>query len=259
MINLSVGYGTNVVLEEISMHVNGGSFCALLGPNGCGKTTVLKCVNGIIKPLAGTILIDGTDIVNVSRRRIAQLTGSMPSSTATPFNYSGRAMVVMGKAPHVDPWLSPGSEAEEEADEILASLGIPHLASKPFLEMSAGEQQLVILARVVLQNPALMLLDEPTSHLDLRNQVMLMERIKDISTSLGATVLVALHDPNLALRYCDHVALISPDGHMEYGGTREILNEESLSSVYGIGIKSEVTESGERVLLPVAGSLNRFP
>ncbi len=252
LVDLSVGYKGRAVLTGINMHVAKGAFCALLGPNGCGKTTILKCINGTIKPLNGAVLIDGSDIAGASRRKIALLTGVMPSMTVAPFNYSGRDMVVMGKAPHLSPWASPNPSIEAEAEDILRSLGVPHLSTKPFLQMSAGEQQLVILARVVLQNPPLMLLDEPTSHLDLKNQVMLMERIKNISKRLGATVLIALHDPNLASRNCDCAAIISLDGSIEFGQTSDVLTEESLSRVYGIRIKSELTESGEHVLLPVA-------
>jgi iron complex transport system ATP-binding protein len=250
--DLSVGYNQKPVLKGINMRIERGSFCALLGPNGCGKTTILKCINRTIDPIKGRVIIDGTDVIAASRRKIALLTGIMPSSTVTPFNYSGRQMVIMGKAPHMDPWVSPSKMVEAEADEVLRSLGIAHLSSKPFLQMSAGEQQLVILARVVLQNPPLMLLDEPTSHLDLKNQVMLMDMARDIARRLCATVLIALHDPNLALKKCDHSALISLDGSIDFGETSDVLNDENLTRVYGIKIRKERTESGEYVLLPIA-------
>lgn len=250
MRDLSVGYGRGAVLEDVNLRVGKGSFFALLGPNGCGKTTILKCINGTLKPIRGNVLIDGTDMAGLSRRRIALLTGVMPSTTVTPFNYSGREMVMMGKTPHMDPWMSPGPEVREEAEEVMKWLGITHLSAKPFLQMSAGEQQLVILARVVLQNPPLMLLDEPTSHLDIKNQAIVMGKARDIAARLGATVIIALHDPNLALRNCDHAALISVDGTIEAGETRDVLNQESLSRVYGIPIRTELTVSGECVLIP---------
>lgn len=253
LLNLAVGYGEHVVLRDINLEVPEGSICVLLGPNGSGKTTLLRNVNAIMRPLGGRIIFEGMDVHTLPRRQIALAMAFVPQSSALPFNYSGLDMVVMGKTPHISLWSSPGPGAGEEAHQIMASLGVDYLADKFYMQMSAGERQLVLLARAVMQNAPLLLLDEPTSHLDLSNQLMIMNMVKRVVCQKKATVLITMHDPNLALNHCDHAALLSDGAIFAHGPVDDILTEKNLSRMYGVGVKCELTESGRKVIVAVSG------
>lgn len=254
LLNLAVGYGDHVVLRGIDLEVLEGSICALLGPNGCGKTTLLRNVNAIMRPVSGRVLFEGMEVQSMSRKQIALSMALVPQSTSLPFNYTGLDMVIMGKTPHISVWSSPGPHAGEEAREVMASLGTEYLAEKYYMQMSAGERQLVLLARAVMQDAPLLLLDEPTSHLDLSNQLVIMEMVKKVVREREATVLMAMHDPNLALRYCDYAALLCDGTMLDHGSVEEMLTGENLSRVYGVEVKRELTESGRNVIMPADGA-----
>lgn len=253
LLNVTVGYGDYVVLRDINLKVPEGSVCVLLGPNGSGKTTLLRNVNAIMKPLGGKIMFEGLDVHSLPRRQIALSMAFVPQSGALPFNYTGLDMVVMGKTPHISLWSSPGPCAGREALEIMASLGVENLAEKYYMQMSAGERQLVLLARAVMQDAPLLLLDEPTSHLDLSNQMMIMSMVKKVVRQGRATVLITMHDPNLALNHCDYAALFCDGAMLAHGSVDETLTGENLSSMYGVGVRRELTESGRKVILAVNG------
>lgn len=250
LLNLVVGYGDHVVLRDINLRVPEGSICVLLGPNGSGKTTLLRNVNAIMRPLGGKIMFEGLDVHSMPRRQIALSMAFVPQSGALPFNYTGLDMVVMGKTPYISLWSSPGPCAGDEAYEIMGSLGVENLAYKYYMQMSAGERQLVLLARAVMQNAPLLLLDEPTSHLDLNNQLMIMGTVKKVVRQNRATVLITMHDPNLALNHCDYAALLCDGAMFAHGSVDDILTGKNLSRMYGVGIKRELTESGRKVIIP---------
>lgn len=257
LVGLAAGYGEKYVLKGLDLKVPEGSICALLGPNGSGKTTLLRNVNAIIKPLAGSVLLEGTDIQSMSRKEIALCMAFVPQSTNLPFNYAGLDMVVMGKTPHLSMWASPGPAAREEAYGIMEAMGIAHLSGQYYMQMSSGERQMVLLGRAVMQNAPLLLLDEPTSHLDLRNQCVIMQMVREVALSREATVVITLHDPNLAMRYCDHVALLHDRGLLAHGETNEVMTGENLSRAYGAEVKCEMTEGGTRVVVPTGRLFER--
>lgn len=250
LVKLSAGYGDKPVLRELDLKIADGSICALLGPNGSGKTTLLRNVNAIIKPLSGAVLMGGDDVLSMSRKEIALRMAYVPQSTVLPFNYTGLDMVVMGKAPYLGMWSSPGPADRKDAYAVMESMDIAHLSEKYYMQMSSGERQMVLLGRAVVQNSPLLLLDEPTSHLDLRNQCVIMRTVREIAASRGATVLITMHDPNLALRYCDHVALLHEGALLASGATEAVLTGDNLTRAYGVEIRCETTEGGSRVVVP---------
>lgn len=248
--NLTVGYGDHVVLHDVNLKVPAGSICVLLGPNGSGKTTLLRNVNAIMKPLGGKVLFEGVAVQSMTRRRIALSMAFVPQSSSLPFNYTGVDMVAMGRTPHISVWSSPGLRVGEEAREIMASLGAERLAEKYYMQMSAGERQLVLLARAVMQDAPLLLLDEPTSHLDLSNQLVIMKMVRKIVSQRETTVLITMHDPNLALNYGHYAALLCDGAMLDHGSVDEMLTGENLSLVYGVEVRRELTGSGRKVILP---------
>lgn len=258
LFEVSAGYGKKTVLENLSLEVTEGSICALLGPNGSGKTTLLRNIGGLLKPQRGKILLSGNNIHDMSRKQIALNMAFVPQSANIPFNYTGLDMVVMGKTPHISVWSSPGPKAREEARVVMHNMGITYLLDQYYMQMSAGEKQLILLARAVMQEAPLLLLDEPTSHLDLRNQLVIMEMVTDIARLKETTVLITLHDPNLALRYCDHSALLSGGRLLAQGPTERVLTGENLSEVYGVEVKCEITEGGRKVVVPTGNPHRRL-
>lgn len=260
--HLHAGYGDRTVLKEIGLELERGKLCALLGRNGCGKTTLLRCINAIIKPQKGSVYLDGHNIANLSRQQIAQLVSLVPQSSSLAFDFTCLEVVLMGEAVRLPVWASPGAEAKEEARSVLAGLGIAHLADRSFNELSGGEKQLVLVARALFQKAPYMLLDEPTSHLDYCNQHQIMGIIQQLVKQANFTGLVTLHDPNLAIYYCDEVILLHEGRILNKGPTMEVLNDSSLSHVYGFDIKMDRTRhQGLPVVVPressIAGSLTK--
>lgn len=248
--SLKFCYGKKLILDDITFSVSTGTICGLLGPNGSGKTTLLKCINGILKPAAGRIEINNVSLEQMSRPEIARSMSVVPQQTNTVFSFKVVDMVVMGRSPVLEVWQKPTLSDRAEAVKLLTELGIGHLAERPFNEISGGERQMVLLARAIFQNTPIMLLDEPTSHLDLKNQVKIMELVRSVALKRGITTIMTLHDPNLALHYCDEVVLLKNGRIMDMGKINQVLLDENLSTMYEIKVNMEVTRQGKQVIIP---------
>lgn len=222
----------------------------MLGPNGSGKTTLLKCINGIYKPATGCIKVYNVPLEQLDRQKIARKMSVVPQQTNSVFAFKVADMVVMGRSPKFEIWQTPSPSDRADAIKLLVDLGVGHLAERRFNEISGGERQLVLLARAIFQNTQIMLLDEPTSHLDLKNQVKIIELVKSVTIERGITTIMTLHDPNLALYYCDEVVLLKNGCIMDMGKTNQVLFDENLSSVYELKVNVEVTQRGKKVILP---------
>lgn len=248
--NLFFSYGKEEVLNNVSFAVEEGELCALLGQNGCGKTTLLKNILGIQKPCSGIISIAGTSIVDYSRRELAKTLSFVPQQCNVPFSYSVLDMLLVGKTPHMGIFSSPSGEHVMEALEILHMLNISHLERKGFNELSGGEKQLVLIGRALLQNSSVMLLDEPTAHLDFKNQFMVMETIRKVVKTKRLTAIITLHDPNLAVRYCNSVIMLK-NGNVKFkGNTNHGMSGDNLSNLYNMDINIEHLKNGQSVILP---------
>ncbi|NLI69369.1 MAG: ABC transporter ATP-binding protein [Firmicutes bacterium] len=238
---LVAGYDSKTVLKGIDLEIQKGRIYALLGRNGCGKTTLLRCINAIIRPIEGNIQIDGKDLAKLSRRHIARLVSVVPQSTVITFDYSSQEIVLMGEAARIPLWGAPGAAERRRAEKVFDQIGIKYLMKRPFNMLSSGERQMVLLARALFQNSPYMLLDEPNSHLDFSNQHRIMDLVRQLSRELNITVLVTLHDPNLALYYCDEVFLLHGGKILAEGCTDHVLQDSFLSHVYGENIRTDYT------------------
>lgn len=252
---LSAGYGATPVLHDITLKVEEGGICALMGRNGSGKTTLLRCINAILKPKHGGVLAFGQDVSRLSRMEIARLISLVPQSTSTAFPFTCREMILMGAVARVKAWSAPGRKEAATAMEVLREVGIEELGNRPFNQLSGGERQLVMLARALFQNTPIMLLDEPNAHLDFSNQHRMMEIMRAVVKRRGATALISLHDPNLALHYCDHVAMLKKGRLVAYGPTGAVMEEKTLREVLGENIRTETTMGGHTVVLPKGPSV----
>lgn len=234
-------FGGRPVLENISFLVEQGSLCTLLGPNGAGKTSLIRCLNGFIRPVEGHISILGKDLQSYGRRELSQAVSYVPQHHYPVFSYSVLDFVLLGKTPHLPVFNGPASRDREEALQVLNDLGINHLSSRNYLLLSGGERQLALLARGLVQNTPVMLLDEPTSHLDYHYQHRMLEIVRKMVRERGLTALVSLHDPNLAMEYSDKIIVLQQGRVLAELRCDEnafrLRMEKVLQEVYGGAVK----------------------
>lgn len=242
--DVGFSYGERRVLKGISFSAGAGELIALLGPNGAGKSTLMRCLLGFLKSYAGTIFVDGQDIHTMSRAALSSRIAYIPQSSPMTFNYTVLDMVLMGVTGSIGVLGTPGAAQELRAKEILESLGIESLAGRGFEELSGGERQLVLLARALVQDARILVMDEPTANLDYGNQNRVMERVTELSAQ-GYTILFSTHDPNQALLYASR-ALTLWDGQILTDGPPErALTEETLRTLYGIAVRRCTLSTGD--------------
>lgn len=253
IVNLGFDYPHRTVLRDVSFTVEEGTICGLLGPNASGKSTLLKCINGVLKPKEGHVLVDNRKVVDLSRSHVARLMAVVPQQTIVVFHFTALEMVVMGRAARLQRFKLPSRTDYTEAKACLEELGIGDLSNRRFNELSGGERQLVILARAMFQDTAILLLDEPTSHLDFKNQFMIMDRVRHITRAKNLTTIVSLHDPNLAGRYCTHMVMLR-DGGIHFEGPRDTAMQSGiLEGMYGMKVMIENTARGDIMVVPSYG------
>lgn len=249
--NLSFAYSGRVVLDGISFAVERGVICGLLGPNGSGKTTLLKCINGLRTPMDGQVMIDGAPIDSMTRQGIASKVSVVPQQANIVFPFKAIELVIMGKCPELEHWQSPQEADYVRAETLMESLGIGHLAYRRVTEISGGERQLVLITRAVFQGADIMLLDEPTAHLDYRNQFAILRLVTGVAREKGLTVIITLHDPNLAFHYCNKIVLLKEGRIVSMGNASATFQEGILSELYDMDISiADVSERDCRVVLP---------
>ncbi len=233
-----------VVLRHVSFEAPTGSFTAILGNNGAGKSTLLKCMNGILTPDAGSILLDGEDLLALPRRQLARRTAfvaqTVPSTRMTVHD-----MVMLGRRPYMG-WAFSG-EDHHIVHAAMARLGLMELRGRFLHQLSGGERQKVMLARALAQQPRLLVLDEPTSSLDVRNQYQVLKIVAELCRTDGLTALVVIHDLDLALRFCDRFLLLRAGRVCRCGGP-EAVDAETLKQVYDVNARPVEVE-GRRIVL----------
>ena len=250
-LHFSYATGQRTVLDGVSFTASGGDLIALVGPNGVGKSTLFRCILGFMKGYTGSIQIDGVETSSMTRKELARCVAYIPQSSSQVFDYSVIELVLMGMATRLGMLQTPGKEEEAEALDVLEQLGIGHLAYRGCGQISGGEYQLVLLARALVQQAKILIMDEPTANLDYGNQFRVMERIAGL-TDRDFVVMTSAHDPNQVLLHATR-ALVLEAGHISADGTpREVLTNETLSRLYGINVhRKEVEDEGRKVLVCV--------
>jgi iron complex transport system ATP-binding protein len=221
----------NEVIDDISLDILQGKVTTILGPNGAGKTTLLHLLLGYLKPLRGKVLVRGIPHHSYSRREIGRLIGLVPQWEYTPFNFSVLEYVLLGRAPYLAPLQMPTENDCQVALDSLERLNILHLRDRPLPELSGGERQIVLLARALTQQTEILLLDEPTAHLDLGNQKRILALLGQL-TRQGITSVMTTHDPNIAAYIGDHLVFMREGQIFANGVVDEVLTEENLTAVY---------------------------
>jgi len=229
--SLTFGYNGSMILDGLNLVVEDSEVLGLVGPNGSGKTTLIKCIDKILKP-KGSILIDGRDIDTVSRTDLAKRLGYVPQSSSTPLATTVFDTVLMGRRPHIS-WRVSDSDLDKVAD-ILELLHLEYLAMRDFSQLSGGQKQKVLIARALAQEPEVLLLDEPTSSLDMKHQLEVMETISSLVKEKKISAVMALHDLNLASMFVDKLAILKGGKSYAAGEPIDLLNAKNIRDVYGV-------------------------
>ena len=236
------------ILKGVGLELGRGEILGILGPNGSGKTTFLKCINRILEPCQGKVLLMGDDVAGMRKRDIARKVGLVPQSstndTSSPMVYD---VVMMGRRPHMT-WQFT-DEDDRIVWDIMRRLDVAHLASHHFNELSSGQSQRVLIARAIAQNAEVLLLDEPTSNLDVRYQMDVMDLIRGIVKENNVCACAIIHDLDLAMKYCDKVVLIRDGMVMSSGVVDEVMTPENIQDTYGIEVIVERIYGRNRVMV----------
>jgi iron complex transport system ATP-binding protein len=231
---LDVAYGAKQILFDINLAVHPGEVAALIGPNGAGKSTLIRAVSGLIRIQTGIITINGFDVLKMHPQERARLLSVIPQARNLPQAFTVREVVRMGRTPFIS-WLGNLTKEDEGlVQSAMERTSIIDLADRPIGELSGGEQQRVLIARAIAQQPKVMLLDEPTTHLDISYQISLMELVSGLATEDHIAILMAMHDLNLVSRYADKVFLLVHGKLRASGGPEDVLEGGILSDAYQV-------------------------
>src|SRR5512147_1312113 len=235
--NLSVDYGTRRILHEVSLEVQSGEVLALIGPNGAGKSTLIRAVSGVIPTASGQVRTNGDDFAALPPLRRARYVATVPQAVSMPPAYTVWETVLFGRTPYLGFLGQPSQADEEVARQALERVSALPLADRRVGELSGGEQQRVLLARALCQSTPILLLDEPTAHLDLQYQVNLLQLVHELAHKDHLAVLVALHDLNLAAHYADRVALMVAGTLKAMGKPEEVLQSKLIEEAYCLPVQ----------------------
>jgi iron complex transport system ATP-binding protein len=229
------------VFQDLDLRILPGEVFCILGPNGCGKTTLLRCLSGLLKLSKGKALVDGKPLGSFDRRGIARRIGFIPQSHDAAFPYSVHDIVLMGRTPHLSPLAVPSVEDEALAREAIQRMGLEGKSRTSYATLSGGERQLALLARALCQASGVLLMDEPAAHLDLKNQENVLRLMSTLAKE-GLSMVFTSHDPGHAFRAAHRVALMHPGGRLTVGRPIDVLTKETLSDAYGVTVEPLVLE-----------------
>lgn len=246
---LSMEFGGFRALDGIDLHMGSGKLVGLIGPNGCGKSTMMRCISRIYEPTSGRITVDGRDVSQLKPVEIAKLVASVPAEMGSTFNMTVMDMVVLGRYPFVDRlwWETP--EDERITREALKTFGLDHIRNRQLSLCSSGERQRALIAKAYVQEPKLMLVDEPTAHLDMKYKLQVMEYLRSMARK-DMSILVAEHDISLMARYCDVCVIMKQGRIVTIGDPKEVITEGLIRDVYEVESRVGLDADGEIYVLP---------
>ena len=250
--DLTLGYEGRVVVRELGLTVPPGRITAIVGPNACGKSTLLRGLARLLAPEAGRVLLDGEDVRALGTRRVAQVLGLLPQSPVAPEGITVADLVGRGRYPHQG-WLRRWTSADDLAvAEAMEATAVVDLAARPLSELSGGQRQRVWIAMALAQRTDLLLLDEPTTYLDIAHQVEVLDLLAELNAARGTTIVMVLHDLNQAVRYADHLVAMRDGSVVASGAPADVVTAELVEDVFGL--RSVVVEdpvTGDPMVVPV--------
>jgi iron complex transport system ATP-binding protein len=251
--NVSAGYYREEVIKSVSLEVKQGDFLGLIGPNGSGKTTLLRLATRVLAPAKGKIYFNDRNIAQMDLKEFCRNVAFVSQDIPTNFSFSVLEMVLMGRIPHLKRLQFETRKDIKIAEDVLTVTDTQGLKQKSIDELSAGERQRVTIARALAQEPILLFLDEPTSHLDIGHQIQVMDLLKKLNRKNNLTIVMVLHDLNLASAYCDRIALINEGSVFKQGSPEEVLTYQNIEAVYKTLVlvnQNPITQRPNVVLVP---------
>jgi len=227
-------YHSSDVLKDISFKASDGEVVGIIGKNGCGKTTLMKCINAHLRPHSGSVTIDGKDVSKMTKKELAKIMAVVAQHVNLSFPFTVLEAVMMGLYPTSEWMRQPTGEDMVRILDAMNSTGITEFADRPVTELSGGERQRVLISRALVQDPRIFLLDEPTLHLDINHQFNLMEMVNRLAKEKNMLVIIVTHDISLAARYCDRVLLMEKGEIIGSGRTEDVITPENLEKVFSV-------------------------
>ena len=246
---ISVEIGGREILRDVNLELSAGEILVLAGSNGAGKTTLLRIASRVLRPSGGLVRVRGRKTESLSRRALAREIAMVPQDVQVAFPFRAGEVVLMGRSPHLGAFGYESRADVERAREAMERVGIAALADRSMLELSGGERQLVLIARALAQDPEVLLLDEPTAHLDLRHRIQVLALVREFAAA-GRSALVVSHDLTLAARTCDRIGLLAAGGLLAVGRPREVLSRENLREAFDIEAEVITAPDGSPLVVP---------
>lgn len=237
--NLHAGYGDKLALQDVTLAIAPGEFLGVLGPNGCGKTTLLRALRGTLQPRRGSVRLDGRDVRTIDKRKLARTMAYLPQDLAIELDFTVRELALMGRNPHLSRFRRESLEDYNVAHRAMELADVLHLADRPVTALSGGERQRALIAMCLAQQPKIFLLDEPTNHLDLSHQLSILDLIARRNRADGLAVIAVFHDLNLAAEYCGRLVLLDGGRVAQTGLPAEVITAETIRRVYGVQVAVE--------------------
>ena len=249
--DLCFSYGEHEVLKNINFSTEYGEFLSVLGPNGVGKSTLFRCMLGLLVPSKGKTAIDGKNIQSMSAAELARKIAYIPQSHSPVFNFSVGDMVLMGTTAQTGRFSSPGKKEIKLAKDAMDRLEISHLRDRGYGNISGGERQLVLIARAIAQQAKVLFMDEPSANLDFGNKIRVMQTVKKLTTD-GYSVIQSTHDPDQAFLYSDKILALHDGGVLAWGSPKEVMTSELISKLYHVNVEMcSLKEDEIRVCIPM--------
>lgn len=233
-LDLTVAYGERAIIRDVTVSIGAGERVALVGPNGAGKSTLLRAMTGALAPRAGTLQLDGRSIGSLDRRTVARTIAVVPELVALPFEMTVDEVVSLGRLPHDPPLTGPRASDRAAVAAAIERVGVGHLRDRDARELSMGERQLVFLALAIAQGGSVLVLDEPTAHLDIRHQVDVLQLLVDLNERDGTTVVAVLHDLGLAAHFFPRLVLLDDGRIVADGPPADVLSDDRIRRVFGV-------------------------
>ena len=252
---IEFAYNSVPVLKDVAFEAKEGEIIGVLGPNGSGKTTLLRCMNRALSPSKGTVLVEDKEIGSLSRKEIANEMAVVPQNCIITFPFTALEIVMMGRNPSMDRFQRETKGDIEIVRNAMEATSVTHLAGRSMNQLSGGERQRVIIARALAQQPKILLLDEPTLHLDVNHQMEIMELVRELARREKLTVIMVSHDLNLAARYCDKLILLSEGSVLSAGSVPDVLTQDNVEKVFRIRSLVQYDERIDAYSLTILGTV----